>query len=98
VGAWGFGKKRRGIFHHKESDFGNNEIPLALLSPGSEGTVSHINAGRGLWSKLFGMGIGVGSRIKVLANDYRGIIILVGNMKFALGRGMAMKIFVKPLK
>jgi len=74
-----------------------NLIPLIMLAPGQSGEVVDIDAGIGLWERLMGMGIRPGVRIQVLANDYRGVIVAVNNTRYALGRGMAEGILVKPI-
>ncbi|MGQ4892691.1 MAG: FeoA family protein [Candidatus Njordarchaeia archaeon] len=69
-------------------------VPLLNIPAGSTVKIVSVLAGPNLWSRLHGMGLGIGSIAKVEANDYRGVILNVNGTKFALGRGMASKIFV----
>jgi len=70
-------------------------IPLAMLSVGEEGIIEYIYAGRGFRSKIAGMNIVPGTRIRVLWKGYGGIMVQIGESRFALGFGMAMKIYVR---
>ena len=55
-----------------------------------------MNAGHGLSRRLIEMGFVEGASVTVLRADRRGpIIVSVNDCKYALGRGMAMKIMVK---
>jgi len=71
-------------------------VPLCMLSEGMEGTVVSINAGRGLERRLREMGFNSSAKIRVLRSSFGGpILVAVNNSRFALGRGMAMKIMVQ---
>ena len=69
---------------------------LNRLDPGMRAVVSEIRGGRGLASRLAGMGISVGCQIEVLQNPAHGsLLVLVRDTRIALGRGVASKILVK---
>lgn len=52
--------------------------------------------GKGIISRLAGMGIGIGQIVEVVKNEGRGpVIVKVGESKVAIGRGMASKIVVE---
>jgi len=70
-------------------------IPLAMLSVNEEGIIEYVYAGRGFRSKIAGMNIIPGTRVKVLWKGYGGIMVQIGESRFALGFGMAMKIYVR---
>ncbi len=69
--------------------------PLALLAPGTGATVAEVRAGRGMQARLFGMGFCPDSRVTVRSADRGSIIVSVGDARYALSRGMAMKILVR---
>jgi len=68
---------------------------LDLIPSGTEVIVKEIQAGRGLKSRLYGLGIFPGEKIKVIKNDRGPILLKVGNTKLAIGRGEAKKILVE---
>jgi ferrous iron transport protein A len=69
---------------------------LDQLDPGMRAVVSELRGGREFASRLAGMGISVGSQIKVLQNPAHGsLLVLVRDTRIALGRGVAAKILVK---
>jgi len=71
-------------------------MPLAMMREGNEGKVSHIDAGRGLTRRLIEMGFIKGTIIRVIRADFRGpVIVAINGGKYALGRGMAMKIMIE---
>ena len=71
-------------------------MPLAMMQEGKEGRVSQIKAGRGLTRRLIEMGFIEGALVRVLRADFRGpVMVTVNGSKYALGRGMAMKIMVE---
>lgn len=70
-------------------------VQLGIVSPGKEVTMVSINAGRGLQSRLFSLGIIPGVTIRVLSNSRPGPIrISVKDTRLALGWGVAQKIMV----
>ena len=69
---------------------------LDQIDPGMRAVVSELRGGREFASRLAGMGISVGSQIKVLQNPAHGsLLVLVRDTRIALGRGVAAKILVK---
>jgi len=73
-----------------------DEGPLAItdLEEGDEGIVYHLSGGKNLMSRLAGMGIVPGVRIKVLRNRGRLVIVFASDTRVALGRGQAESIQV----
>ncbi len=71
-------------------------IPLSFLPPGTEAVVTGIRAGCGLHHRLAAMGIYPDSRLSVVCSDRGSLIVAVGGTRYALSKGMAMKILVGP--
>jgi len=72
----------------------NNVLPITTLAECEEGIVHSLAGGEGLTSRLAGMGIVSGMKIKVLRNIGRLIIVHASGTRVALGRGEAHKILV----
>lgn len=72
------------------------EYPLSQLGPGKEGVVKYLVGGFEFQRKIFSLGIRTGKKIKVVSSQpFRGpVVIRIGNMKVAIGRGMASKIII----
>ncbi len=71
-------------------------IPLAEVSPGKEVTLVSFHACWGLQARLTAMGLKKGSKVKVLHSIGRGpCVVMAGDTRLCLGRGMALKILVK---
>lgn len=68
--------------------------PLALLPAGTEATVAEVRAGKGMQTRLFGMGFCPDARVRVQCADRGSLIVSVGDARYALSRGIAMKILV----
>ncbi len=71
-------------------------IPLSLCRPGVEVEVKEIR-GRRLRERLWAMGVGEGTKGRVLQGHGLGVILVVGNRRIALGRGAAHKVLVEPV-
>jgi ferrous iron transport protein A len=69
-------------------------MPLSFVSPGTETTVASINAAEELVKRLGAMGIHNESRVTVVCADRGSLIVSVAGSRYALSRGMAMKILV----
>ena len=72
------------------------EIALSKLKPGDEGTIKYLEDGFEFKRKLNSMGLTEGKKIKVVSRQLlRGpIVIRIGNMEVAIGRGMADRIII----
>ena len=72
-------------------------IPLTMINNGPVKIIT-ISGGRGTIQRLSSLGIVQGSVVNVVYNPGRGpIIIQTGNSKFAIGYGMARKVYVVPV-
>ncbi|MBP7411130.1 MAG: ferrous iron transport protein A [Methanoculleus sp.] len=72
--------------------------PLAFLSAGTEATIAKVRAGKGMQTRLFGMGFCPEARVTVQCADRGSLIVSVGDARYALSRGIAMKILVECAK
>ena len=72
-------------------------MPLSNLSVEEVGIVFHINAGVKATHRLSGLGITIGTPIKILSRaPFHGPVqIEFRNTRLAIGRGLAQKIIVK---
>lgn len=75
----------------------NELFPVTLLEENEEGVVHLLSGGKGLTSRLAGMGIMPGIKIKVLRNSGRQVIVLASDTRVALGKGQADKILVEKI-
>ncbi len=69
-------------------------MPLSFLTPGKDAVVTEVRAGHGMLHHLAAMGIFPGSRLSVVCADRGSLIVAVSGTRYALSKGMAMKILV----
>jgi ferrous iron transport protein A len=69
-------------------------VPLPFLSPGTNAVVADVQAGFQMLRRLAAMGIHKESRVTVICSDRGSLIISVAGARYALSKGMAMKILV----
>jgi len=72
-------------------------IPLIMVAEGKTCKIDYINAGHGLLRRLTEMGFTENAKIKILSSERGGLIIFLNNSKYALSKGISMKIFVSEL-
>lgn len=70
-------------------------IPLSMLSEGEEGKIVSILGGHGLIRRLAELGFNPDTKVKVLRATRGSFIVLLRDSRIAIGRGVAMKIFVE---
>lgn len=70
-------------------------LPLALVPAGRKVTVSEVRAGPGMFRRLSSMGLHPSSPVEVICADRGSLIVAVAGCRYALSRGMAMKVLVK---
>lgn len=79
----------------RHSDELRSAVPLAYLSDGDEGEIVEIRGGGGITRRLIDMGFTPSTKIRVLKSSPPGPMLLsVRGARIAIGRGVAMKIFV----
>jgi Fe2+ transport system protein FeoA len=71
---------------------------LNKIKSGMTVKVRGIRGGKNARNRLMEMGIIEGASIHVVTNSGGPLIILVGNSRFAIGRGIAQKIIVNNLR
>jgi ferrous iron transport protein B len=76
----------------------NELFPVISLGESEEGVVRLVSGGEVLTSRLAGMGIIPGTRIRILRNTGGLVIVLAADTRIALGRGQAEKILVVKVK
>ncbi len=69
--------------------------PLSLLSPGTVGKITGVHAGHGLRRRLYALGLVPEATITVVTRDRGSIIVSVCGCRYALSRGMAMKVLIE---
>ncbi len=73
-------------------------IALSEIRPGERGVVVNIIGGPNARQKLVSMGLIPGAVVQVLeAHPLGPIIISVGGVRFAIGKGLARKVLVRKL-
>ncbi len=68
--------------------------PINVVEDGSEVTVARIAGGGECSRRLSELGIIPGARIQVVQNGGGPILLKVGESRFAIGQGMALKVLV----
>jgi ferrous iron transport protein A len=72
-----------------------NKRSLSKVSEGEDVTVIQVEGGRGVHRRLRELGIGNGSHLRVVQNTGGPVIVVVGDSRMGLGRGVAEKILVE---
>ncbi len=76
----------------------NNVIPLAFMTAGERGEIVEIRGGQRMAKRLYGMGLTPNSLVEVIVSNPAGpILVNIRGSRVAIGKGMAMKIFVRRL-
>jgi len=70
-------------------------LPLAFVPAGRKVTVSEVRAGPGMFRRLSSMGLHPSSLVEVVCADRGSLIVAVAGCRYALSRGMAMKVMVQ---
>lgn len=71
-------------------------IPLAMLPPGIDATVIGVKGGRGLVRRLSDLGFVKGTKVRIMVSSGSGpLLVEIKGSRIAIGRGVAMKIFVR---
>jgi ferrous iron transport protein A len=73
--------------------------PLGRLGEGASATVVSLPVGRHVQSRLKNMGLKVGDTVRVLRGGpgrWGPTLIAQGNLRLAIGRGMAQDVLVRP--
>lgn len=68
--------------------------PITIMPEGSEVTLAMVAGGGGAGKRLSELGLVPGAKVNVVQNAGGPLLLKVGESRFALGQGMAMKLFV----
>jgi ferrous iron transport protein A len=79
------------------ADAKSEPIPMADLPVGAAARITHIRGGRELSRRLLGLGLRVGSQVRVLHHRGGGLVVSSGDARVALGGGIVEKLMVEPL-
>ena len=73
------------------------EVPLSQLGTGKTAVIKSIEGGFGFQRKITSLGLRIGKEMNMISSQpFRGpAVVKVGNMRIAIGRGMANKIIVE---
>ena len=75
----------------------DNTVPITLMNKGESGILKRISGGAGKARRLAGMGVRVGTEIKILQNNHNSpVLIKAGESRVAIGRGLATCIHITP--
>jgi ferrous iron transport protein A len=69
-------------------------LPLLMIPEGKQVRVFGVNAGRGLSRRLIEMGFTKDALVEMIKSDRGSLIVDVNGCKYALSKGIAMKIMV----
>lgn len=73
-------------------------VPLHKAKPGEHLVVKEVEAGKNMQQRISSMGLRIGNKIEVVSSGFGGQVVIVsGENRLVLGKGMAEKIRVKPL-
>jgi Fur family ferric uptake transcriptional regulator len=74
-------------------------MPLDLARPGEKLVIKQISGGAGARMRLLTMGLRIGDHVEVITNQNNGQVVIAADFKrYALGRGLAEKIMVEPVR
>ncbi len=86
--------KKTKCCEHK--DTGGAMFPLALASEGEQVEVVTMGKGKKIHERLLSMGIGIGDELNIIKCQGQGAVLVAkGRNRYALGGGMAQKIYVR---
>ena len=73
-------------------------MPLCMAAPGQELIVTGFRGGFGMRKRLADLGMNIGMDVKVVSMDPCGpLLVEIKGTRYAIGRGLAMHIFVEPV-
>jgi Fur family ferric uptake transcriptional regulator len=77
----------------------SDQMPLVLAKQGERLKIHEFIGGAGSRVRLMAMGLRVGDEIDVITNTSNGQLVIAADFKrLVLGRGLAQKILVQPIK
>jgi Fur family ferric uptake transcriptional regulator len=74
-------------------------MPLNMAKPGERLVLKEFSGGANAHARLLSMGLRLGDKIEVITNNRQGQLAIAADYKrYVLGRGLAQKILVEPIK
>lgn len=73
------------------------QVTLAQLPAGTSAVITQIAGGHELHRKLRGLGIRLGTEVRVEHRRGSGLVVSVGNTRVALGGGIVEKLLISPV-
>ena len=75
------------------------DIPLTAAKSGEQMVIKSFSGGTGARVRLSTMGLRLGDEVEVVTNQGSGqVVISADGKRYALGRGLAKKVLVRPIK
>jgi ferrous iron transport protein A len=72
-------------------------MPLSMAKPGKKLEVTGFRGGFGMRRRLADLGVNIGMEISIVTIHQQGpMLVLMKGSRFAIGRGIAHHIYVKP--
>lgn len=72
------------------------QMPLTMLSEGKDCRIREVRAGKDLKRRLTEMGFTPSSSVRLIGCQKGNLLVSVNGTRYALGKGMAMKIMIEP--
>ena len=73
-------------------------MPLSMLGCGNRGRIADLTGGPGMNRRLCELGLVPGEMVTIVPGGMGGqMVVLAGNTRLGIGRGMAHRIMVRPL-
>lgn len=69
--------------------------PISIMSEGKQVEIVQLLGGRAFTARLEERGLFPGSSVVIIQNSGGALLVSIGSSRFAIGRGMARKIFVR---
>lgn len=89
--------QRSAMTRESAADRTRRGFPLAMADESAQVRVLELRGGKGLISRLTELGLNVGAELRVIQRQGGGLLVARGEMRVALGTGMAAKILVAPV-
>lgn len=76
---------------------GEKPFPLGMADEDSRVRIHALRAGRALAMRLTELGLNVGTEVRIVQRQGAGLLVARGEVRIAVGGGMATKILVVPV-
>jgi len=79
------------------ANVGEKPFPLGMADEGSRVRIHALRAGRALAMRLTELGLNVGTEVRIVQRQGAGLLVARGEVRIAVGGGIATKILVVPV-